>query len=140
MVRMLRIAGCSVVLGLGAAVGAAWGQGPGCNSPNFPANSAAACGAIDGTFDPGPPQTCTDVNPVGKLTTAAAPGCNKPSLNAGFTGQYEIDQVTVYTKDNQGSCSVVTTTNTTLVACYNSQDKPTSLEPCICPNGKDKKD
>jgi hypothetical protein len=138
MVRKLLLVGCSVVFGLGVVVGSAWAQQGTCNNPSpFPANSEATCEQAGGTFDsePGQPQknTCTVVAPLSEVSAPAAPGCNKPSLAAGFMAKYQVTKTTVYTKEG-GNCTVEEATKSTLVACYNSQGKPTSLQPCICPN------
>jgi hypothetical protein len=91
-----------------------------------------------GTFESEPgTNTCTVVAPLLTMTTPVAPGCNKPSLAAGFKSTFEVAKTTVYTREG-GDCTVEEVTKSTLVACHNSQGKPTSLQPCICPNGPDK--
>lgn len=143
MIRKLLFVGCSVVvvLGLGGVVGSAWGQAGTCNNPMpFPANNPNVCETVyGGTFEsePGPPpiNTCTVVTPTSEVTAPAAPGCNEPSLAAGFKATFQVTKTTVYTRQG-GDCSIEETTKSKLIACVNSQGKPTSLQPCMCPNGK----
>jgi len=141
MLRKLLFVSCWVVLGLSVVVGSASAQAT-CNDPApFPANSQAICeGMYGGTFaESGPPptNTCTVVGATSVLTPVA-PGCNEASHAAGFKAKYQVTKTTIYTRrggGNGNNCSVEEITDSTLVACYNSQGKPTSLKPCICPNG-----
>jgi len=143
MVPKLLLVSCLIAVGVGGFIGLASAQAT-CNNPApFPANAEPICeNHYGGTFasEPGPPptNTCTVVSTTSEVVSPVAPGCNKASHAAKFKAKYQVTKTTVYTKAGGGDqCSVQETTDSTLIACYNSRGKPTSLQPCTCPNGDD---